>query len=96
LRIGATDRSDTPAKAAGTRAAEYVRAMFLSKRDLVQAFTLALKIETDFMLAYAISNNDSRIFDMRETQKRSVFRLAIILRTTRDPDESGIATRDDW
>jgi nucleoside-diphosphate-sugar epimerase len=73
LRIGATDRSDTPATAAGTRAAEYVRAMFLSKRDLVQAFTLALNVEADFMLAYAISNNDSRIFDTRETQEKLGF-----------------------
>ncbi len=73
LRIGATGPSDTPREADDRPSASYVRAMFLSKRDLIQAFTLSLKADTDFILAYAISNNDSRIFDMRETNAQLGF-----------------------
>ena len=51
----------------------YVQAMFISKRDMVQAVTLALKIDKDFLLAYAISNNDSRIFDLAETNTQLGF-----------------------
>jgi hypothetical protein len=48
-------------------------AMFISKRDMVQAMTLALEIDKDFLLAYAISNNDSRIFDLTETNEQLGF-----------------------
>ena len=73
LRIGATDRTDTPRTADHSPSASYVNAMFLSKRDLIEAFTLALNVETDYMLAYAISNNDSKIFDMHETHENLGF-----------------------
>ena len=39
----------------------------------IQAVTLALNIETEFLLAYAISNNDSRIFDLTETNEKLGF-----------------------
>lgn len=48
-------------------------AMFISKRDMIQAVTLALNIETEVLLAYAISNNDSRIFDLTETNEKLGF-----------------------
>jgi NAD+ dependent glucose-6-phosphate dehydrogenase len=71
LRIGATGGSDTPRTEGPS--ATYVQAMFISKRDMIQAVTLALKIDTDFLLAYAISNNDSRIFDLTETNEKLGF-----------------------
>ena len=47
-----------------------MRGMFLSHRDCVQAVRRALEVEDPgFMLAYAIGNNDLRIFDLEETQE---------------------------
>jgi NAD+ dependent glucose-6-phosphate dehydrogenase len=48
-------------------------AMYISKRDLVQAVTLALNIDCEFLVAYAISNNDTRIFDLAETNEKLGF-----------------------
>jgi len=47
--------------------------MFLSKRDCVEAFTRALEVNTDYLLAYAISNNDRRVLDLTETRERLGF-----------------------
>ncbi len=69
MRIGAIGDEDTPLTAAGTPSEDYVRAMFLSRRDLVEAFSLALETEREFTVAYIISNNGRRIFDMRETNE---------------------------
>jgi NAD+ dependent glucose-6-phosphate dehydrogenase len=69
LRIGATGRSDTPFVPEGSPSEGYVMAMYISKRDMVQAVTLALNIDRDFTLEYAISNNDSKIFDLAETNE---------------------------
>jgi nucleoside-diphosphate-sugar epimerase len=71
LRIGATGRSDTPRSEGPS--ASYVQAMFISKRDMIQAVTLALNVDRDILLAYAISNNDSRIFDLAETNEQLGF-----------------------
>lgn len=71
LRIGATGRSDSPRSEGPS--ASYVQAMFISKRDMIQAVSLALNIDKDFLLAYAISNNDSRIFDLAETNAQLGF-----------------------
>ena len=73
LRIGATFQADNPTIFRGKPSEAYIRAMFLSKRDCVQAFTRALEVETDFTTAYAVSNNDRRIFDLRETQEKLNF-----------------------
>lgn len=73
LRIGATFQADDPTIRKGQPSEDYIRAMFLSKRDCVQAFAKALAVDTDFMVAYAISNNDRRIFDLRETQEKLHF-----------------------
>ncbi|MDA1279552.1 MAG: NAD(P)-dependent oxidoreductase [Chloroflexi bacterium] len=67
LRIGSTGRNDTPRGSEPRPSDDYNMAMFISKRDMIQAVSLALNIDRDFTLAYAISNNDARIFDMRET-----------------------------
>ncbi len=69
MRIGAIGDEDSPMRSAGTPSEDYVRAMFLSRRDLVDAFQKALDVDREFTLAYVISNNGRRIFDMRETNE---------------------------
>lgn len=69
MRIGAIGDEDSPLRSKGTPAEDYVRAMFLSRRDLVDAFQKALDVDREFTLAYVISNNGRRIFDMRETNE---------------------------
>jgi nucleoside-diphosphate-sugar epimerase len=65
LRIGWTIPQDNPAVYGG----DYMRAVFCSKRDLVQAFDKALEIETTFLAAFATSNNTNNVFDLTETKK---------------------------
>ena len=69
LRIGATSQQDDPSRR-GTDREDYLRAMFLSKRDCVEAFRRALQVDTDYLIAYAISDNDRRVFDMKETMEK--------------------------
>ncbi len=73
MRIGAIGDEDTPMRAAGKSSEDYVRAMWLSRRDLVTAFQKALDTDRDFTLAYVISNNGRRIFDLRETNENLGF-----------------------
>lgn len=65
LRIGWSVLDDNPR----SYTSQYMNAMFCSHRDLVQAFEKAIQIETKFMVAFAISNNKSKLFDMEETEK---------------------------
>ena len=69
LRIGWTTPEDNPALYGGS----YMRAVFCSKSDLVSAFTRALEVETDFMAAFAVSNNTHGVFDLAETRKKLGF-----------------------
>ncbi len=69
LRIGWTVPEDDPA----LYRSPYMRAVFCSNRDLVQAFSRAIEIETDFMTAFAVSNNSSAVFDLEETRKKLGF-----------------------
>ncbi len=73
MRIGAIGDEDTPLTALGTPAEDYVRAMYLSRGDLVSAFQKALEVDREFTLAYVISNNGRRIFDLRETNENLGF-----------------------
>lgn len=73
LRIGSTGGNDRPTRETPRPSDTYNMAMFISKRDMVQAMTLSLGIDKDFLLAYAISNNDSRIFDLTETNEQLGF-----------------------
>ncbi len=73
LRIGSTSPRDDPSIWKGTDREDHSRAMFLSQRDCVAAFARALEVDTDFLLAYAISNNDRRCFDLTETRERLGF-----------------------
>lgn len=72
LRIGYTLPEDDATADVGTPREDYLRAMFLSQRDCIQAFRRALEVDMSgmsFMLAYAISNNDRRVFDLEETKR---------------------------
>lgn len=73
MRIGAIGDEDSPIRSAGTPSEDYVRAMFLSRKDLVTAFDKALEVDREFTLAYVISNNGRQIFDMRETNENLGF-----------------------
>lgn len=65
LRIGWTVPSDNPAHYGGS----YMRAVFCSKRDLVQAFDRALLAKGAFIAAFATSDNTHNCFDLSETRK---------------------------
>jgi NAD+ dependent glucose-6-phosphate dehydrogenase len=69
LRIGWSVPEDNPARYDGA----YMRAMFCSHRDLVQAFTRAVEIDTDFLTAFAVSNNSQGVFDLTETRQQLGF-----------------------
>ena len=67
LRIGWIVEANDPTIMRGTPAEDYLRAMFLSHRDCVQAHRRALEVEADYLLAYVVSNNGRRVFDLEET-----------------------------
>ena len=69
LRIGWSVPVDTPVPYDGA----YMRAMFCSKRDLVQAFDKALETKEKFMAAFAISDNSGTVFDLTETKSKLSF-----------------------
>lgn len=68
LRIGWIVPENTPLVMRGTPAEDYLRAMFLSHRDCVAAHKRALEVDTAYMLAYVVSNNGRRVFDLEETR----------------------------
>jgi nucleoside-diphosphate-sugar epimerase len=69
LRIGWTVPGDNPA---GYGSA-YMRAVFCSHRDLVLAFSRAVEVETDFLTAFAVSNNSNAVFSLDETRDKLGF-----------------------
>jgi nucleoside-diphosphate-sugar epimerase len=69
LRIGWIVEADTPLVMRGTPAEDYLRAMFLSHRDCVEAHRRALEVDTRYMLAYVVSDNGRRVFDLEETRR---------------------------
>ena len=73
LRIGATGPTDNPGRSKGTDRESYIRAMFLSRRDCVGVFRKALEVEAGFLVAYAISDNDKRVFDMKDSIEKLGF-----------------------
>ncbi len=46
----------------------YIRVMFISRRDLIEAFDKALQVQTDCPVIYAVSDNKTRVFDLSETR----------------------------
>lgn len=69
LRIGWSVPEDNPALYGG----DYMRAVFCSQRDLIQAFDKALQINRDFLAAFAVSDNDRNVFDLNQTRKELDF-----------------------
>ncbi len=70
LRIGWTVPEDNPKAYGG----DYMRAIFCSKRDLVQAFAKALEVDAGFLAAFAVSDNSRAIFDLAETKEKLGYR----------------------
>lgn len=64
LRIGWTVPADTPV----LQNSPYMRGVFVSHRDLIQAMTKALLVSTSFLPAFCVSNNSEPVFDLAETR----------------------------
>lgn len=69
LRIGWCVPEDTPVPYDSA----YMRAMFCSRRDLLQAFEKALETEEKFMAAFVVSDNADKVFDLNETRQKLGF-----------------------
>jgi len=69
LRIGWIVKGDDPTIMCGTPSEDYLRSMYLSHRDCIQAFERALESSRDFLIAYVISNNSTKVFDLKETSR---------------------------
>jgi len=52
---------------------DLLRVQYLSKRDLIDITDKALQIDTDYMLAYAVSDNQPAVFDLTETKEKLGF-----------------------
>ena len=69
MRIGWLIQENDPSTKVGTSAEDYMRAMWLSHRDCVEAHRCAIEAEVGFTNAYVISRNDRRVFDLDETER---------------------------
>lgn len=67
LRIGWTEQHDDPTVPRGTDQEFHMQVLYLSKRDCVQAFRKAITTDKQFVLGYAVSDNQHGIFDLEET-----------------------------
>jgi nucleoside-diphosphate-sugar epimerase len=52
---------------------DHLRALYLSKRDLIDIFDKALQIDAYYMVAYAVSDNKPAVFDLTETREKLGF-----------------------
>ena len=74
LRIGWTTVADDPGALDGKENESHLRALYLSTRDCVHAFERAIEIDTDFLVAYATSDNRQYgIFDLTESKEKLGF-----------------------
>jgi nucleoside-diphosphate-sugar epimerase len=69
LRIGWVTLEERPDRFVGSRTESYLRAFFLSQRDCSAAFDAALRSPERFLIAYAMSRNESCPLDL-ETSNR--------------------------
>ena len=69
LRIGWIVKGDDPTVMCGTPSEDYLRSMYLSHRDCIQVFERALESSSNYLIAYAISNNSRKVFDLKETSR---------------------------
>ena len=44
--------------------------MYLNHRDCIQVFEKALETNLNYVIAYAISNNSKKVFDIEETSEK--------------------------
>lgn len=74
LRIGWTTVEDDPGALDGKENESHLRALYLSTRDCVHAFERAIEIDTDYLVAYATSDNRQYgIFDLIESKEKLGF-----------------------
>lgn len=73
LRIGGVAHKKAPPIRRGKADEAHGRAMFLSERDCVELVIRALEVDTEYLVAYGISNNKERIFDLTETRRKLGF-----------------------
>ncbi len=71
---------------------DHVRVMFLSTRDLIDVMDKALQIDTDYMVAYAVSDNKPAVFDLTETRKK----LGFNPKDNRQTWEANIRKTNNW
>ena len=76
LRIGWIVKGDDPTIMCGTPSEDYLRSMYLSHRDCIRVFERALESSRNYLIAYAISNNSRKVFDLKETSRTLDFYLA--------------------
>ncbi len=75
LRIGSAASSFVPEqiKRSDKSAKDHIRVMYLSQRDLIDITDKALQIDTDYLVAYAVSDNKPAVFDLTETKSNLGF-----------------------
>ena len=66
MRIGWVLKNDVIPATVDVRS-EFFQSIYCSNSDLIEAFSKAIQVKTDFMAAYAVSNNDRGVFDMTST-----------------------------
>lgn len=64
LRIGWTVPGDSPVM----YDSPFMRGIFISHRDLVEAMTKSLQVSAGFVAAFGVSNNTNGLFDLKETR----------------------------
>ena len=52
---------------------DHLRALYLSKRDLIDVTDKALLMDKDYLVAYAVSDNEPAVFDLTETREKLGF-----------------------
>jgi nucleoside-diphosphate-sugar epimerase len=52
---------------------DHLRALYLSKRDLIDITDKALQIDTDYVVVYAVGDNKPAVFDLTETREKLGF-----------------------
>ena len=75
LRIGFAERKSMTAdmKQSDKPQKDHIRVMYLSIGDLIDVTDKALQVDADYMLAYAVSDNQPAVFDLTETRKKLGF-----------------------
>jgi len=57
----------------GTPSEDYLRSMYMRHLDCIQVFERALESSRNYLIAYAISNNSRKVFDLKDTSRNLNF-----------------------